>query len=98
VRAIFAQVRIRLLRSLRRNAIDLQCSGIRTHYRESRKDLKKVHQNNKIFHYQVQEQALKVVPDLCDTIDYAEVQGVLFPRVAVRAVPGIRERPPDSSP
>jgi len=33
---------------------------------------------------QVQERALKVVPDLCDTIDYAEVQGVLFPRVAVR--------------
>lgn len=32
---------------------------------------------------QVQEQALKVVPDLCETIDYAEVQGVLFPRVAV---------------
>ena len=31
----------------------------------------------------VQERALKVVPDLCDTIDYAEVQGVLFPRVAV---------------
>lgn len=34
--------------------------------------------------YKVQERALKVVPDLCDTIDYAEVQGVLFPRVAVR--------------
>lgn len=33
--------------------------------------------------YQVQERALKVVPDLCETIDYAEVQGVLFPRVAV---------------
>ena len=32
----------------------------------------------------VQERALKVVPDLCETIDYAEVQGVLFPRVAVR--------------
>lgn len=32
---------------------------------------------------QVQERALKAVPDLCDTIDYAEVQGVLFPRVAV---------------
>jgi hypothetical protein len=31
----------------------------------------------------VQERALKVVPDLCETIDYAEVQGVLFPRVAV---------------
>ena len=41
------------------------------------------HQDNKNFHQQVQEQALKVVPDLCDTIDYAEVQGVLFPRVAV---------------
>lgn len=24
-----------------------------------------------------------MVPDLCETIDYAEVQGVLFPRVAV---------------
>lgn len=23
------------------------------------------------------------MPDLCETIDYAEVQGVLFPRVAV---------------
>lgn len=33
--------------------------------------------------YQVQERALKAVPGLCDTIDYAEVQGVLFPRVAV---------------
>ena len=31
----------------------------------------------------MQERALKVVPDLCETIDYAEVQGVLFPRVAV---------------
>jgi hypothetical protein len=38
---------------------------------------------NKVFCRQVQEQALKVVPDLCETIDYAEVQGVLFPRVAV---------------
>lgn len=35
-------------------------------------------------YFQVQERALKAVPDLCDTIDYAEVQGVLFPRVAVR--------------
>jgi SCY1-like protein 2 len=35
-------------------------------------------------HAVVQERALKVVPDLCETIDYAEVQGVLFPRVAVR--------------
>ena len=39
--------------------------------------------NDKTFRRQVQEQALKVVPDLCETIDYAEVQGVLFPRVAV---------------
>lgn len=38
-----------------------------------------------ILRRQVQEQALKVVPDLCETIDYAEVQGVLFPRVAVSA-------------
>ena len=37
----------------------------------------------KASHPQVQEQALKVVPDLCETIDYAQVQGVLFPRVAV---------------
>ncbi|KAF8630424.1 hypothetical protein AX15_002972 [Amanita polypyramis BW_CC] len=34
-------------------------------------------------HAVVQERALKVVPDLCETIDYAEVQGVLFPRVAL---------------
>jgi SCY1-like protein 2 len=34
----------------------------------------------------VQERALKVVPDLCETIDYAEVQYVLFPRVAVSKV------------
>jgi hypothetical protein len=33
----------------------------------------------------VQERALQAVPDLCESIDYAEVQGVLFPRVAVRA-------------
>ncbi|ELU40631.1 other/SCY1 protein kinase [Rhizoctonia solani AG-1 IA] len=33
-------------------------------------------------HPHVQERALKTVPDLCETIDYAEVQGVLFPRVA----------------
>ncbi|KAH9483858.1 Protein kinase domain-containing protein ppk32 [Psilocybe cubensis] len=33
-------------------------------------------------HAVVQERALKVVPGLCDTIDYAEVQEVLFPRVA----------------
>ena len=39
--------------------------------------------NDKPLRQQVQEQALKVVPDLCETIDYAEVQGVLFPRVAV---------------
>ncbi|KAF5386880.1 hypothetical protein D9615_001686 [Tricholomella constricta] len=30
------------------------------------------------------ERALKAVPDLCETIDYAEVQGVIFPRVATR--------------
>lgn len=35
-----------------------------------------------LFH-QVQERALKAVPDLCESIDYAEVQGVMFPRVAV---------------
>ncbi|KAI0811239.1 kinase-like protein [Irpex lacteus] len=34
-------------------------------------------------HSIVQERALKAVPDLCETIDYAEVQGVLFPRVAL---------------
>lgn len=34
-------------------------------------------------HAPVQERALQAVPDLCDTIDYAELQGVLFPRVAV---------------
>ncbi|KAF8687087.1 Protein tyrosine kinase, partial [Rhizoctonia solani] len=34
-------------------------------------------------HPHVQERALKTVPDLCETIDYAEVQGVLFPRVAL---------------
>ncbi|GBE82382.1 other/SCY1 protein kinase [Sparassis latifolia] len=34
-------------------------------------------------HAVVQERALKVVPDLCESIDYAEVQGVLFPRVAL---------------
>ncbi|KZT74196.1 kinase-like protein [Daedalea quercina L-15889] len=34
-------------------------------------------------HAIVQERALKTVPDLCDSIDYAEVQGVLFPRVAL---------------
>ncbi|KAK7043796.1 Protein kinase domain-containing protein ppk32 [Paramarasmius palmivorus] len=37
-------------------------------------------------HAMVQEKALKIVPDLCETIDYAEVQGVLFPRVAVAGV------------
>ena len=26
------------------------------------------------------------MPDLCESIDYAEVQGVLFPRVAVRVI------------
>ncbi|KAG8804039.1 hypothetical protein FRC18_007183, partial [Serendipita sp. 400] len=34
-------------------------------------------------HVVVQERALKTVPDLCETIDYAEVQSVLFPRVAL---------------
>ncbi|KAI0747966.1 other/SCY1 protein kinase [Daedaleopsis nitida] len=34
-------------------------------------------------HAIVQERALKAVPALCETIDYAEVQGVLFPRVAL---------------
>ena len=34
-------------------------------------------------HAIVQERALTVVPGLCETIDYAEVQGVLFPRVAL---------------
>jgi hypothetical protein len=32
----------------------------------------------------VQERALGVVPGFCESIDYAEVQSVLFPRVAVR--------------
>lgn len=36
-----------------------------------------------IEYFQVQERALKAVPGLCETIDYAEVQGVLFPRVAL---------------
>jgi hypothetical protein len=35
-------------------------------------------------HAAVQERALQAIPDLCDTIDYAEVQNSLFPRVAVR--------------
>ncbi|KAG8714841.1 hypothetical protein FRC09_017195 [Ceratobasidium sp. 395] len=34
-------------------------------------------------HANVQERALKSVPHLCETIDYAEVEGVLFPRVAL---------------
>ncbi|KAH9854071.1 kinase-like protein [Lenzites betulinus] len=34
-------------------------------------------------HAIVQERALKAVPNLCETIDYAEVQGVVFPRVAL---------------
>ncbi|KAF8197428.1 other/SCY1 protein kinase [Pholiota molesta] len=34
-------------------------------------------------HAIVQERALKAVPGLCESIDYAEVQSVLFPRVAV---------------
>ena len=35
--------------------------------------------------FKVQERALGVVPGLCESIDYAEVQSVLFPRVAVRS-------------
>jgi len=35
-------------------------------------------------HAVVQERALQAIPSLCDTIDYAEVQNSLFPRVAVR--------------
>ncbi|KAJ7090230.1 kinase-like domain-containing protein [Mycena belliarum] len=34
-------------------------------------------------HAVVQERALQSVPALCESIDYAEVQGVLFPRVAL---------------
>ncbi|KAF9532378.1 other/SCY1 protein kinase [Crepidotus variabilis] len=34
-------------------------------------------------HAIVQERALKTVPGLCDTIDFAEVQNVMFPRVAM---------------
>ncbi|KAH9997522.1 kinase-like protein [Russula vinacea] len=34
-------------------------------------------------HAAVQERALGVVPSLCESIDYAEVQSVLFPRVAL---------------
>ncbi|KAA1474848.1 other/SCY1 protein kinase [Dentipellis sp. KUC8613] len=34
-------------------------------------------------HAVVQERALTKVPDLCESIDYAEVQGVMFPRVAL---------------
>ncbi|KAJ3537392.1 hypothetical protein NMY22_g5608 [Coprinellus aureogranulatus] len=29
----------------------------------------------------VQERALSTIPDLCDTVDYAEVSGVLFPKI-----------------
>lgn len=39
-----------------------------------------------MFCRQVQERALNAVPDLCETIDYAEVSNVLFPRVAVSSV------------
>ena len=42
-------------------------------------------------HALVQERALQCVPELCETIDYAEVQSVLFPRVAVR--PRLVSRP-----
>ncbi|KAJ4488353.1 other/SCY1 protein kinase [Lentinula aciculospora] len=38
---------------------------------------------NRLNKVEVQERALKMIPDLCDTIDYAELQGVLFPRVAL---------------
>ncbi|KAG8917588.1 hypothetical protein FRC00_013429 [Tulasnella sp. 408] len=34
-------------------------------------------------HAAVQERALATVPAMCETIDYAEVQSVLFPRVAL---------------
>ncbi|CCA68430.1 related to bovine rhodopsin kinase and to YGR052w [Serendipita indica DSM 11827] len=34
-------------------------------------------------HTTVVERALAIVPDLCETIDYNEVQSVLFPRVAL---------------
>ncbi|KAF8275226.1 kinase-like domain-containing protein [Lactarius quietus] len=34
-------------------------------------------------HAAVQERALGIVPGLCESIDYAEVRAVLFPRVAV---------------
>lgn len=34
-------------------------------------------------HAVVQERALNIIPGLCETIDYAEVSGVLFPKVAV---------------
>lgn len=34
----------------------------------------------------MQERALNAVPDLCETVDYAEVSNVLFPRVAVRTI------------
>lgn len=34
-------------------------------------------------HAVVQERALKCVPDLCESIDYGEVQTVLFPRCAL---------------
>ncbi|KAG8968943.1 hypothetical protein FRC03_005488 [Tulasnella sp. 419] len=34
-------------------------------------------------HATVQEKALSTIPGLCDTIDYAEVQGIMFPRVAL---------------
>lgn len=36
--------------------------------------------------HKVQERALNAVPDLCETVDYAEVAGTLFPRVAVSHV------------
>ncbi len=60
----------------------IQRFGIRTcrgKFRTSRHDGKHAED----FNSKVQERALRVVPDLCESIDYAEVQGVLFPRVAV---------------
>lgn len=47
-------------------------------------------------HAAVQERALVTVPGLCETIDYAEVQSVLFPRVAVSIPVTYRFRVHDS--
>jgi hypothetical protein len=43
-----------------------------------------VHINLRTNSNKVQERALNAVPNLCETVDYAEVSNVLFPRVAVR--------------